>query len=76
MPVFDADFKPYYEKDLRINTGGILRIVRKGTQLYVTGEELLLPVDSQEEGWKIIAEYKAEEADAEKNKTLWDHLKE
>ena len=43
---------------MMINTDGPYRVIRQSDGFYVTGHGFLCPVDSQEEGDKLIADLK------------------
>ena len=47
-----------FSDGINFDTSGQLRIVRKRDGLYVVGEGWLIPVDSWEEGEKIILDHK------------------
>ena len=45
-----------FSDGVTINTDGPLRITRKRDGLYVVGEGMCMPVDSHEEGMRLIVE--------------------
>ena len=48
----------HFSDGMSFDTSGQLRIVSKRDGLYVVGENMLIAVDSWEEGEKIILKYK------------------
>lgn len=47
-----------FSDGMSINTDGPYRIIRKSDGLYVVGEGCCIPVDSQEEGDRTVADLK------------------
>ena len=45
-----------FSDGVKFDTTGKLRIVRRADGLYVVGQGLLIPVDSEEEGQEVIEE--------------------
>jgi len=54
-----------FNDGMSFNTDGPLRIVSESDGLYVAGEGMLCPVNSREEGERLIAELKSDKRNAD-----------